>query len=409
MVQIRDRVSALSRTAWIVGSVIGASGAALPAAAQAVGDRFQAEPIASLSVVLAPGIDGRSDDGLGGARASQAALAELELGARAEYVLDNGAEIGGRLVWRAQRDHPNRPGGAGSPIPGDGTVVGAFSGLSNANEAVEAGARGSLELAFIYVSGGYGEITLGRDLGVAARFQEGDVDVFSMARAEGARLDVTGLSIARTRADLTGPAEKLSYTTPRILGVRAGLSYTPVADRSGLDRNPVFRGGGSDGQELQSITEFGLNVSHRFRSSGTRIRAGLGYGAADLEARGAEASVGGSVETWSAGGEVSRGDVSFGVSYLESDEGAPLGDYSAWSLGGAYAWQDWTGSITMARTDADSVSLGGDAYSVGVSRAVGKYGTFTVGYQDVEAVNAAQIGRKAFKRGGIVIELSLSL
>ncbi|MEL6286535.1 MAG: hypothetical protein AAFQ18_10010, partial [Pseudomonadota bacterium] len=196
-----QRISLVLLNAMACGAFIDAGTSQAHADTAQISDRLDAEPIASVTVLWAPGIDGRDDPT---DRGSEAALAEIELGGRAAYILDNGAEIGGQLVWRAQRDHPNRPGGAGSPIPGVGDAVGAFSGLSNGAASGDVGARGSLETAFIFIRGGYGEFSYGRDTGVAARFQEGDVDVFSHARVSDARLDLTGLGVVNTRANLTG-------------------------------------------------------------------------------------------------------------------------------------------------------------------------------------------------------------
>ncbi len=379
-----------------------------PVLAQTVDARFRAEPIASVTVVLAPGADDDADD----ARAQASALYEVELGGRAEYVLDNGAEIGGRLVWRGQRDHPNRPGGSGSPVAGTGTLPGAFSGLSSAERAGETGPRGALESAFVYLRGGYGEVSLGRDSGVAARFQVGNVDVFSMARAADSRLDPTGLGIVMTRADLTGPAEKLSYTSPRLLGVRAGISYAPEVERAGLDRNLVFGSDGLDRPELQDALELGLNVSRRLRASGTRVRAALGYARADLSPEGpglTPSVVSDAVDVVSAGAAISREGFTLGGSVLESNDGLEAGDYSAWTVGASYAWQDWSASLSLGESDADSVDLSGDSLSFGLSRNVHENGVFTFGYQEIESRVSSRFAGNKVNRGGIVIELSLSL
>ncbi|MEL6387959.1 MAG: porin [Pseudomonadota bacterium] len=402
-----QRISSVLLNAMACGAFIDAGTSQAHADMVQISDRLDAEPIASLTVLWAPGIDGRDDPT---DRGSEAALAEIELGGRAAYILDNGAEIGGQLVWRAQRDHPNRPGGAGSPIPGVGDAVGAFSGLSNGAANGDVGARGSLETAFIFIRGGYGEFSYGRDTGVAARFQEGDVDVFSHARVSDARLDLTGLGVVNTRANLTGPAEKLSYTTPRLLGIRAGASFTPVADRTGLDRNPVSGADGLVRPEIQSAVEVGLNASRRLRDSGVRIRAGLGYATATLEASPAvPLTASDSVDVWSAGAEISRGRFSTGFSTLVSDDGLKNGDYRAWTGGLAYTDAAWTASLTFGQAEADSAQVEATTVSIGVARELEKFGTLTIGYQSVDAENATNAARSGADRGGIVIELSLSL
>ncbi|HBQ49254.1 MAG TPA: hypothetical protein DD728_10285, partial [Hyphomonas atlantica] len=97
--------------------------------------------------------------------------------------------------------------------------------------------RAELEEAYVYIDGGYGEVRLGRDEGVAARFQENAPSVFSTLALGRQSLDPTGIDMVTTRHDLTGPSAKLSYATPRLVGIRAGLSFTPKADVRGLDRD----------------------------------------------------------------------------------------------------------------------------------------------------------------------------
>ncbi|MEM0985705.1 MAG: porin [Pseudomonadota bacterium] len=379
----------------------------LKAMAQPVGDRLQVEPIASVTVVLAPGFDGtNAADGMVPA---QAGLGEISLGARAEYIFDSGVELGGRLVWRVQRDHPDRPGGTGSPIQGAGDVAGVFSGLSSAGSSGDVGPRGSVESAFIYLRGGYGEVSAGRDTGVAARFFEGNVDVFTLARGSDSRLDVSGLNIVRTRADLTGPSTKITYTTPRILGLRGGVSYTPEANAAGLDRNLAFSADGVDRPDIADAWEVALNASRRFRDSGVRVRAGAGYASASVDRSSPTETLENRVNVASIGGEISRGPVAFGASLLSSNDGSGDGDYTAWSVGAAYEWRDWTGSLNFGRAEANLPALDGEALSAGISREVGKYGTFTFGYQDIRASSSADAGYFSRNRAGLVIELSLSL
>ncbi|MEM9055288.1 MAG: porin, partial [Pseudomonadota bacterium] len=175
---------------------------------------------------------------------SEGFLAEASLVGTAESVLENGVRLRGRVALRAQKDNPLRPGFS-SGFGGDlNAAPGAFSGLSNGPVPDGTGddLRGRFETAYFQIDGGYGELRLGKDQSVAARFFEGAPEVLSHARADNGLLDPTGLNGVRTRNDLTGPSTKLSYATPRLLGFRAGLSYTPEADADGLDRRPAAGG-----------------------------------------------------------------------------------------------------------------------------------------------------------------------
>ena len=69
-------------------------------------------------------------------------------------------------------DHPDRPGFVGRFDTG-APLAGGYSGLSGLAPDEDTGARGRLETAYLVADGGYGELRLGKDRGVAARFHEG--------------------------------------------------------------------------------------------------------------------------------------------------------------------------------------------------------------------------------------------
>jgi hypothetical protein len=203
--------------------------ASLPAAAQEDWSVWETDWKAEAGLVLSPG-------------ANEQALYRLGLGVDTNRVLDNGLVLGFALQLDAQQDHPARAGFSGvvaDPAPGMPAVTGAFSGLAQSIGFEDDGARGELQTAYLYAEGGYGEVRLGRDEGVAKRFSQGAPSLFSTVSLHAPRLDPEGGAIVRTDHDLTGPAAKISYTTPRIVGFKGGLSYTPDANVRGLDRDPA--------------------------------------------------------------------------------------------------------------------------------------------------------------------------
>ena len=64
--------------------------------------------------------------------------------------------------------------------------------------------------------------------GAAARFFEGAPSALTHASISNAYLDPDGIKIIRTNHDLTGPSAKISYATPRILGLRASRDFGVV-------------------------------------------------------------------------------------------------------------------------------------------------------------------------------------
>lgn len=308
-------------------------------------------------------------------------LFELGVESSLERVLDNGAEIGVRLTWRGQRDHPARAGGAGCINEAGEPAVGVFSGAATGCSPEDSGPRGAIEGAYAYIDGGYGEVTVGRDLGVAARFYEGPRDVFTHARTADPLLDPSGQSFIRLRADLAGPAPKISYATPRLLGLRAGVSFTPEANARGLDWDPVRPLGGLERPQTESVWEAGLNFSRRFRESGLRVRAGVTYAEGDLAGVAPLPAFSADISAIAAGVELEWDRFSLAASALSSDNGFPDGDYESWSVGATTSGfgADW--SLTVAGAEDARLRASSDSATFGAAWAVADGLRLAVGYQ----------------------------
>ena len=351
---------------------------AAPAVAQADLDPWERELWGEATLIFAPGMQ---SDIPGGA---EEALYDIAIGGSAERILQSGLRFGARVTLRGQKDHPVRPGHTGElPAVDFARPAGAFSGLAAGPADGETGPRGSLETAFVYVEGGYGELSLGRDIGVAARFHEGDVGVMRSARAINPYLDPSGLSTVRTRHDLTGPAAKLSYVSPRLVGIRAGASFTPEADVRGLDRDPVGTSAVA-APTLENAIELGLNAVRRFRSNGLRVRAGLSWSTADVTApKGFDSLYDDSVGTLAGGIELEWESMRLGFNALSSDDGLRDGDYSAWSAGVAQEFGDWEASLTYGRSSSDSLDGDGGAFALALGRSLGDHIDVSLAWQDI--------------------------
>lgn len=399
---LRSFIRALS-----TGILLGA--AAHEAVGQEDFDLWERDISVEATLVLAPGSGDDTAIGEG-----DVGLFEVSAGGSIERILDSGARIGFRGALRLQKDHAGRPGFAGSFPAGDlEGPRGALTGFALGPEADATGPRGSVESAHVYIEGGYGELSAGRDLGVAARFHEGDVGVFSHARAINPYLDPSGRSLVRTRHDLTGPSAKISYTSPRIIGVRAGLSFTPEAEASGLDRNPRFDGSGIDAPELRNGFELAVNGSRRLRESGIRLRGGLAWSSAESEPPAAGAvGLADRVETVSIGAEAEIDAWRFGLSGLLSDDGLASGDYSAWGAGLAYETGPWTLSGEIGEAQADVISASGLSVSLGAARDIGDSARLAFGYQHHEIDPDAAFGGMtpgfSGRSSGVVVEITLT-
>lgn len=326
---------------------------------------------------------------------SEDVLYEVTLDNRFEKVLQNGLQIGGRLTLRGQRDHPARPGFLGR-FGGAPGPSGAYSGLSGEGSTRDTGARGQLEAAYLEFDGGYGELRIGRDRGAAARFFEGAPSALTHASISNAYLDPDGIKIIRTNHDLTGPSAKISYATPRILGLRAGASFTPDAEAAGLDRN--VRDMSAD---LSDAVELALNLSRRLRDSGVRIDAGLAWSSAGIDFAGSSARD--RVGTWSAGANLEFDSFEVGGSWIKSDNGFAGADYTAWEIGVATELADTEISLNYGEAEDDLAGLVGDGISLAARRDIANGLELAVAYQD-EALSSAG---GDFGGRGVVVEITL--
>lgn len=349
--------------------------------------------------------------------ADEVALGMIRGRFAANYVLMNGSEIGFVGAVEAQRDHPGRAGFSGLFAPSAAAGAssgGAFSGLARGTGAEDHALRASVETAYIYMQGGYGEARIGLDDGVAARFFEGGPALFAHAGLVNPALDPTGDVIARTDHDLTGPSLKASYATPRILGLRAGVSYTPEANHRGLDRDPARSFAGAGRPEIENAVEVALNLSRRLPQSGVRLRAGAAYSQADVQFS-PDPTLYGSVKTWSAGASAEFSRFRIGGSYLESDNGAAAfpGDYSAWSVsaGIPFASGRFEAVAELAGAEDAFASLTSDSWQLGLVWKPENRWRLATGWREVDtdALAAPALIRRDGARSGIVIEITRSL
>ncbi|MEL7453762.1 MAG: porin, partial [Pseudomonadota bacterium] len=329
-------------------------------------------------------------------------LGEISLLGTTERVLENGVRLRARGALRVQADHPQRPGGIGGF--GDNAVagVGAFSGLSGAAPIDDSDIRARLETAYFQVDGGYGELRIGKDQGVGARFHEGAKSVLSHARLDSTLLDPTGLSTIRTRHDLTGPSVKLSYASPRLIGLRGGISFTPTADADGLDRRPNA-GTGGFAPETENAIEVALNGTRRLRESGWRFDVGFAWSTADISNPSLLVPYD-RVETFSGGTRIEKEDWTFGASWLGSNNGLPNSDYSAWSLGLHRDAYNTEFSVEFGQTEDDGAQLDSQSIRLGAARDFGESTKIALGYVEDRTESFGQ----NWDSRSIVVEITLS-
>jgi len=297
-------------------------------------------------------------------------VADAMIRSEVSAITQGGTEYGVSLKLRGQRDRFREGFGglAGSCIPGfedcatillDGTrrsVKGHTGQLYNYALNPAPDQQVQLEGAHLFLRSAYGDVTLGRDDGSAALFSLGAPSTLPLARSSNSKVDYTGLDMTKTVNDASGFAEKITYTSPRLLGdqigvgVQFGLSYAPSTAVCGVDycvRDNTLNDPLSPlTPELDNAIEFGVALDRTF-DSGLSVEGTLTYATAS-EQMGYDyfddlASIG-------AGLSVEMGDWAFGTSYLTSNNGiAEDGDYSAFDAGLTWKPADCRRTLFPAR------------------------------------------------------------
>ena len=351
-------------------------------------------------------------------------LGEVGLRATAEKTLQNSAEIGFRFEAKAQQDNPARAGFTGNidPFgsePDSAQVRGAYSGLTRSGLLEDASLTGSIETAQFYIDGGYGQISVGYGRGVAARFHEGAPDIFTHVRAANPKLDPGGLNFVRTENDLTGPAPKLTYQTPRLLGVRAGVSFTPDANVAGVDRDPRRSTPGVVSPEIENVWEGSVQASRKLTEQNLRIRASVSYSQGEVSLSDSapvdfESQIE-DVSVWTIGSELEFETFSIGAEYLSSDNGIrDDGDYSAWSIGATTEAFDWDWGVRYGESEDENVQAENANWSIGAAKNISENARLAIGYHSSDA-DFAPIPLSNPQTDtvsgpdGLVVEITLSL
>ena len=347
---------------------------------------------------------------------------EAAYGISATRISFSGLESGLRLEARIIADAPGRRGFrgvAGACPPGladcatttDGRApLGAAGGISAFGAIDTDPADLVLEQAYGFVRGGWGEVSLGRDIGAALRFSDALPGGGVAFRLDNPGLDPTGVGQVRTVNDPTGPSAKLTYASPRWAGVRLGASFTPRADAIGADVSPgVDLTAGGVAPDLERLGEvavsyvrrlpgrarLSISVSHAF---GDAANGHLGFDA--LSQTGA--TMRWEAEPWA-----------LGVAALTSNNAwAAAGDYASMALGVERTLNDWTLGAQIGVSDDDLANVTGENWILSLNREFGEGRRLSLGWADYrrqapEIIDKGRVAQKQ-RNAGPFIELAFT-
>lgn len=149
---------------------------------------------------------------------------DAEIRVRASTVFSSGIEVGALVEGRLDGQMPNQYFAAGRYT---GLLAGGPRGIAPKDSDAY------LQAAYAYARGGFGEVILGRDHGVARTLAVTAPTIFRAINVNDWRTDLSGLNDVHTVNDFTGYSTKISYLPPAnflggvLGGLRLGVSYSP--------------------------------------------------------------------------------------------------------------------------------------------------------------------------------------
>ena len=348
-------------------------------------------------ILVGGGFDGDS---------AEAIAMRLDLEAGVETVLDSGLALGARVAVAGERDHPARTprGGLAGTCPAGvadcATVASAavrapVSGYAGADIRDGRGRpRGAVEEAYVYIDGGWGAVNLGLTEGAAAALSLPTPSILAGSSTVDGHLNLTGLGGAQTINDFSGASTKIAFESVSLLGLSAGLSFTPETDHRTLDQGYARRAGEAVSFEGENIWEAGLRFE-RVWASGLETRAALTY----LTAESAVSAVQwDTLNAWSAGVQLGLGPVRGGVSVLESDNGWAAGDrhYRSYAASGIYEVGPWSLMLEGSSADDNLAHVQIDSVLAGVGRDIGDGAAISLSllHQNRSVPDADSLGRR---------------
>jgi len=271
----------------------------------------------------------------------------------------------------------------------------------------------ALESAHLFLRSAYGDVTIGRDDGAAYLFSLGAPSLMNVG-ASNSPVDYTGLDSVKTLNDASGFSEKITYTTPRLLGdqvglgIQLGVSYSLDSSACGVDYcvdlNSVPDVVAPD---IQDVMEAGIALD-RTLAPGVSVEGTLTY------ARGSEKSglVGlDNLQAYGAGLEFKMNQWTLGGSWLSSNQGLMNGDYQAYDVGLTWQPSRLGFSLGYGHATDDLVGLSSNQILGGVSFDVNDKVRLGLGVQHADretlrdVAGTAQLGSEKatalFLEGGI--------
>lgn len=348
-----------------------------------------------------------------------------------------------------------------------------FKGSTTLDNGVEVGVKFELESgesagddtvdeAYLWVSGAFGEFQFGAQDGVGDQMpivapspfletfaNDTDLDplgagdnrgngLFSNTAAApiaaggnptggaGASVQSGNDGVINTVVDLSGDSDKIIYFTPRLAGFQIGLSFAPEIEE--LSGDESFGDSLSGNNTLENVFEAGITWEYAFNG----VDLGVSGVYANAEGGTVNTFVGGvstfnnaapDISDWAVGASVGFAGFTVGGAYANKESmGSQFGvgttsprlleDYTAWDVGVTYGTGPWTFGVEYAEANRDEsrnpvtnarnfdeVDL--SAIVTGVAYSLGGGANVTLGYKYAEDEAVNREGSALFTEFGV--------
>lgn len=311
------------------------------------------------------------------------ALVSLAPAAKAEINLDLGGYFKGYAGYASQ-DTPrtsefdfkrkSQVFFLGETTLDNGVTVG-YNGQLMQDSSVDPGTAGDsakVEQSYLYFSGNWGRMNLGRENGAAYLLQVSAPGADSNLDGQDIAFSFFNQGTANIRQDYgqTGAgtvpgvrnedfqyADKITYITPKIVGFQLGVSFAPEVRAKGINDYfgmPSNKNAGG----FQNLIEGGLRYDGEF--GGLGFHAGGGYTNASLEAP--LLGLGQDLKEFNLGGKLTYAGFGFGGAYNNRDGGlntAGFGNVDTYVVGLDYTTGAYNFGASYLNSKGDSAVTGG--------------------------------------------------
>ncbi len=208
-----------------------------------------------------------------------------------------------------------------------------------------------VEQAFVFVDTFFGKVQFGRVDGIGAQYAYLSPTVFYANGINDRQTDLSRLNVINSvnsvRNGFDDYSVKVAFQSPRILGLKGGVSYAPSSrdcESEYCENSAVY----VDTRDYENIVEVGLDYLQKINA--VTIGVSASYLRADVDD---SSPFQDTLNSYSLGANFSMGGFTIGGSFKESGLGDSRGEYTAYDIGASYERGPWGFMVAYGADDSE--------------------------------------------------------